>query len=155
MTVELEPMSDDRYTSWLPSQIEEYARDKVRAGIWSEVEAHDLSAAEMASILPAGLATPDHHVFIGTIDREEIGNIWFLTKATASGEEAFIYNIEVDPGRQGKGHGRALLESGERWCSDRGVAVIRLNVFAYNATAIKLYETSGYATTNMTMMKRL
>jgi hypothetical protein len=35
------------------------------------------------------------------------------------------------------------------------VTIVRLSVFAFNMTAISLYESSGYSVTNLNMMKRI
>jgi GNAT superfamily N-acetyltransferase len=155
MSVTLEPMSAERYVSWKAALIASYAEEKVRAGNWPEEGSLERSAAECAKELPDGLDSVGHDIFIGTVDGQEIGFLWLFTNPELSPPETFIFDIEVDAEHQGKGYGRGLLEAGERWCIGRGVTAMKLHVFGFNTTAIKLYETSGYEITNLNMTKRL
>jgi GNAT superfamily N-acetyltransferase len=45
---------------------------------------------------------------------------------------------------EGRGIGRALLQTVENWNREAGFRVLTLNVFASNAHAIAVYEKSGY-----------
>lgn len=148
-------MSNERYAAWLPVQIEEYAKEKIAAGIWVEMTAREMSAAEMAAQLPDGLSTDGHDLFAGRVGGIEVGNLWLWTHETSGGRETFIFNIEVDAAEQGKGYGRGMVEACELWCFEHGVMTIRLNVFGQNIKAIDLYRSSGFVTTNLNMMKKL
>ena len=148
-------MSADRFVSWNTALIASYAEEKVKAGNWPEEGSLERSAAECAKELPDGLGAVGHDIFIGTVNGEEIGFLWLFTNPELKLPETFIFDIEVSAEHQGKGYGRGLLEAGERWCVERGVTAIKLHVFGFNTTAIKLYETSGYEVTNLNMTKRL
>ena len=64
-------------------------------------------------------------------------------------------DISVDQGHRGKGHGRALLDALHDAARALGATSMTLNVFGDNATAIRLYESSGYAVTAQQMKKEL
>ena len=151
----LVPMTSERYEMWVLEQIEDYAADKIKAGIWPEWDARERSAAEMAQNLPDGVTTADHHLFVATVDGEEIGNVWLWADPASDGREVFIYNIEVYEPYRGRGLGRQLLRAAQQWAVDRGVESVRLNVFTHNSTAYRLYESEGYRTTNRNMVKRV
>ncbi len=155
MDVTLEPMTTDRFVQWRERQVVEYAKDKVKAGVWPKDGAMEASAAEIASLLPDGPDTAGHDLFVGVADGAEVGQLWLYTDPAALAPETFIYEIAIDEQHQGKGLGRGLLVAAESWCADRGVTIVRLNVFAFNMTAISLYESSGYTVTNLNMMKRI
>jgi GNAT superfamily N-acetyltransferase len=155
MTVTLEPMSAERFASWNEQQVRDYAQEKVDAGIWAQEDALASSAAEQDELLSDGLDTAGHDIFVATVGGEEVGNLWLFTNPVTRVRESFIYNIEVDETHRGKGLGRALLTAAEQWCITHGVTALRLNVFSFNTRAINLYESAGFAPTNMNMMKRI
>lgn len=148
-------MSADYYAAWNERLIVEYAREKVEAGVWTEEHAIDLSAAGQAETLPDGMQTPGHDLFVGVVDGEIVGNLWLFTDPKLPAPDTFIYDIEVVERHRGKGLGRALLTAAERWCAERGITTLRLNVFSFNKPAISLYESAGFTPTNMNMMKRI
>ncbi len=155
MDVTLEPMTADRFVQWREQEITEFAKDKVKAGVWPEDKAMEASAAEIASLLPDGPDTAGHDLFVAIADGTEVGQLWLFTDPEALAPETFIYEIAIDEEHQGKGLGRSLLAAAESRCAERGVKVVRLNVFAFNMTAISLYESSGYTVTDLRMMKRI
>jgi ribosomal protein S18 acetylase RimI-like enzyme len=59
-------------------------------------------------------------------------------------DEAYIQNIMVDPGRQGKGLGTALVDLAVVWCRTNGVKNIKLDVDTQNFPALKVYEKAGF-----------
>jgi GNAT superfamily N-acetyltransferase len=155
MTVILEPMTPERFASWIDQQIRDYAQGKVDAGIWAAEDALASSAAQHAALLPDDLDTPGHDLFVATVDGHEVGNLWLFTDPVTNVRETFIYNIEIDEQHRGKGLGRALLTAAEQWCAAHDVSALRLNVFTYNTTAVSLYESAGFVPTNTNMMKRI
>lgn len=65
------------------------------------------------------------------------------TPAT-NGISAYVQTIEVAPAYRGQGIGRTLLERVEASARDAIALVLWLHVEETNATAIRLYETSGF-----------
>jgi GNAT superfamily N-acetyltransferase len=148
-------MTAERYISWKSELIASYADEKVKAGNWPADGALERSEAETAKQLPDGLETAGHDVFVGMADGQEIGFLWLFTDPALAVPETFIYDIEVRAEHRGKGYGRGLLEAGERWCAEHGVPTLKLHVFGFNTTAIKLYESSGFEVTNLHMAKQI
>ena len=56
---------------------------------------------------------------------------------------------------RGKGYGKQAMLALEQWCMQEGLRRIALNVFAFNKTAIGLYESLGFQATNFQMKKDL
>ena len=148
-------MPEEYFAAWNERLVGEYAREKVEAGLWTEEHALELSRAEQAAALPAGLSTPGHDLFVAVLDGEVVGHLWLFTDPTQPVRDTFIYDIEILEPYRGRGLGRALLEAAESWCAEHGSASVRLNVFAPNTTARALYESAGYAPTSTHMMKRI
>lgn len=55
-----------------------------------------------------------------------------------------IDNVGVAEAHQGKGVGRALMQSAHEWAQARGLAEVELTVWEFNEAAIKFYEELGY-----------
>ena len=148
-------MPEEYFAAWNERLVGEYAREKVEAGLWTEEHALELSRAEQAAALPAGLSTPGHDLFVGVLDGEVVGHLWLFTDPRQPVRDTFIYDIEINESHRGRGLGRALLTAAEAWCAEHGSSSVRLNVFAPNFTARALYESAGYVPTSTHMMKRI
>ncbi|MCW2769538.1 MAG: family N-acetyltransferase [Aeromicrobium sp.] len=151
----LVPMSAERFGPWSAQLVVSYAREKVDSGSWLEDGAIERSRREQADLLPDGVDTPGHDLFVGTVDGQAVGVLWLFTDPDLTVPETYIYDIEVWPPHRGRGLGRELLEAAEGWCADHSIGVLRLHVFANNETAIGLYESSGFETTSLTMGKTI
>jgi ribosomal protein S18 acetylase RimI-like enzyme len=57
---------------------------------------------------------------------------------------ARLYSLAVKPGSSGRGIGSQLLAAAEGAARDRGAALLRLEVRADNADALRFYESHGY-----------
>ena len=148
-------MTSERFVTWNEHLVASYAQDKIDAGTWPEAGALERSARENDALLPQGVDTPGHDLFVATLDGREVGWLWLFTDAALPAPETFIYDIEIAEAERGRGHGRALLEAAEAWCADHSIGVLRLHVFAHNQTAVGLYESSGFETTDLTMAKHI
>jgi ribosomal protein S18 acetylase RimI-like enzyme len=151
--LQIRPMTTDEFDAFLERSIREYAAEHVRAGNWSPSQAEELAAQEMNDLLPNGVDTPGMLLLAAETARAGlIGIVWVeLWHRRTTG--AWIYDIEIIPEQRGRGYGRALLLAAEREVQKHGVKSIALHVFGGNAAAKKLYESSGYEVTSLSMRK--
>ena len=68
---------------------------------------------------------------------------------------AHIEVLAVDPGAQGRGVARALMDAAESWARAQGSRRISLNVWVQNGRARGLYEHLGYGPETMHYLKEL
>lgn len=154
--VSLEPMTQAEFDVWLPRVIVEYAHEHVVDGRWSEEEAVDKSRAEHETLLPQGLATPDHHLWsiVRSEDRKPVGILWVNMQQKPK-PHLFVYNIEVYPDFRRRGYAEAAMKELEVVARRMGAETIRLHVFGHNTAARPLYVKLGYEPTNIVMAKPL
>ena len=62
-----------------------------------------------------------------------------------SGPFIIAHRLCVSPGAQGQGVGRALMSDVENWAQERGYCQVRLDSFAPNLQAQRMYQRLGYA----------
>ncbi|AWB91843.1 GNAT family N-acetyltransferase [Aeromicrobium chenweiae] len=155
MSLTLQPMNAELFASWMRHVMGWYAQGKVEAGSWPEDGAVERALRENAEQLPQGLDTPHNDFFVGTVDDREVGYLWLYTDPAQTPPATAIQAIEVLEGERGQGLGRELLEAAEGWCADHSIQTLRLHVFGRNTTAINLYESAGFETTNVLMAKTI
>ena len=151
----LRPMTQEEYVAWRDRSEREYAAEIADARDLDADAATAQSAGEFAQLLPDGLESPDMHLFTAVVQDEPVGIGWFELRQRASGASAWIYDIRLDEDRRGRGLGRAFLEALHDAARRLGATSMALNVFGDNTTAIRLYQSSGYAVTAQQMRKDL
>ena len=150
----LRPISDAEFAAWTAHTIPAYAKDKVASGAWLEAEALEKSRAALEALLPAGKETKDNFLYSVVSEYgERVGMLWFAVKERAGSRIAYIYNIEVHPEHQRKGHAQRALQALEQEVLRLGLAGIALHVFGHNTSAQALYSKQGYVATNINMFK--
>ncbi len=90
--------------------------------------------------------TNPEDVLVAVVDGEVAGYLR-LAKAsrfTSSDHVLTINGVAVDPGRQRRGVGRALIEAAATEARSRGARRLTLRVFSPNAAARALYESAGF-----------
>ena len=150
-------MTRNEFDQWRDSVVRAFADEQVAAGAWSADEAVARATQANDALLPEGFATAGM-LFLraGLPDGTSVGVLWLgLTHPRGTPGCAFIYDIEIDEAHRGAGYGRALLAAADDAVRSRGLDAIELNVFADNARAIRLYETSGYRVVTQQMRKSL
>jgi ribosomal protein S18 acetylase RimI-like enzyme len=60
------------------------------------------------------------------------------------GHRGWVYYVAVDPHRQGKGYGRAIMNAAEDWLRTTGIEKLQLLVRPGNTQVKAFYESLGY-----------
>lgn len=155
--MQLVPMTGAEFDTYLHYLIPDYAAEHVRAGNWPVEEAADRAAEQIRRLLPEGVQTPDHFLYMlraHGID-QAVGLIWFGVRRDSARPLGFIYDIIVYEDFRRRGFGGQALRAIESKARDLGVKSIALHVFAHNHAARALYEQLGYAVTDLWMVKSL
>ncbi|GAA4023926.1 hypothetical protein GCM10022247_55440 [Allokutzneria multivorans] len=153
--VRLHPMTEAEYEPYRRRSIENYAAINVEAGNWGAERAQELAEAEYAELLPQGRTTPGHHHFTARDGDSVVGTLWIAERDERTGRFAYVYDIHVDEGARGKGHGEAIMRAAEAEARALCVDAIKLNVHGHNVAARSLYAKLGYGEVNILMTKRL
>lgn len=157
--VQLEPMSEAQFRSYLETAVHEYAQVHIKAGDCAPEHALALAQKDYQELLPEGLQSKNQFLFSvhdGAPDKtESIGMIWFAVKDGRAGRSAFIYDFSIREHLRGKGYGKKVMEKIEDLVQEMGIDRVNLNVFGYNHTARALYEKMGYQITGIGMTKIL
>ncbi|MGA3170839.1 MAG: GNAT family acetyltransferase [Chthoniobacteraceae bacterium] len=89
---------------------------------------------------------------VGILDGRLIASVM----AGYEGHRGWINYLAVDPGLQGNGYGRQIMERAEQLLRDRGCPKINLQVRATNHAVIEFYKRLGFVEdTVLSMGKRL
>jgi len=153
-TASLRPLRRDEYAALLERALVLYADDMIAAGVDPEV-ARSKSERDHAALLPDGVDTPGHSLYAIDAGGERVGYLWLAEREGELGRNLFVYAVEVDEGRRGRGLGRAAMLFAEDEARRRGFPKIALNVFGGNDAARRLYDSLGYRETAVYMEKAL
>lgn len=154
-TVRLRAMTSDEYQAYLDQRVPEYGADKARSGEFDPETANERARQEFDALLPDGRDTPGHLIFTAdSADGEPVGGLWLALPSDAR-RMAWVFDIWVSVGQQGRGYGRAIMLAGESQLRARDVTELGLNVFGDNPTAIHLYDSLGFRVTAQQMSKSL
>lgn len=155
--VTLDPMTEAEYDTFEAATVPDFARQKVTSGEWTEEEALQLSRADHERLLPEGRKSPNQHLFtVRDADSgEAVAMLWLALRMKAGRIEGYIYNIEVREGQRGRGYGRATMLAAIEEARELGAETVGLHVFGHNAPARALYQSLGFAETNVSMSLEL
>jgi len=71
------------------------------------------------------------------------------------GHRGWVYYLAVDPARQGRGLGRAIMHAAERWLAARGVWKLQLLIREENVAVQRFYERLGYRDVKTVCMQKI
>jgi ribosomal protein S18 acetylase RimI-like enzyme len=146
-------MRPDEFPSFMEASKRAYAEGIETQGGQTAEFAMKKSQQDHATILPDGLDTADHAIFVVEADGERVGVLWIAARESGGRRVCFIYDIEIDAGFRGRGYGKAAMLLAEEEARRRGLARIELNVFGGNDVARGLYRSLGYVETSVQMAK--
>jgi ribosomal protein S18 acetylase RimI-like enzyme len=154
-TLSLRPLRPDEYPGFVAASKDGYARDITEHGGFGDEFARKKSEDDFAAVLPAGIETPGHGIFIVEADGERVGVLWVAERELGARQVLYIYDIEIDEAHRGRGYGRIAMLLAEEEARARGLTRIELNVFGGNHVARGLYRSLGYVETSVQMAKDL
>jgi ribosomal protein S18 acetylase RimI-like enzyme len=143
------------YAAWRDIELTEYARDISENGDTPVDAARHKAKADMAEILPQGLDTPNHWMFVLEVEGAPAGRLWLAEREIDGRRAMFIFDIHVDEAYRGRGFGRAAMQLVEREALARDIHRVELNVFGGNTVARGLYRSLGYLERSVRMAKDL
>jgi ribosomal protein S18 acetylase RimI-like enzyme len=154
--MKITPMSEAEYDVWAPRSCAGYAADKMRASSLTKAEADKIAQADFERLLPDGLKSKDNFLFALKDEKQNLaGFSWFVVRDPEENRRAFVCDIVVEEAYRGKGYGKQLMLFMENEAKKMGLKRIGLHVFGFNKTAIGLYQSLGYETTDLVMDKSL
>ncbi len=155
--VDLRPMTEDEYRAWLAADFPRYAEAMVRAGYWAEERAFERSRADHDRLLPQGLATPDHYLYM--IEESELGAgvgvPWLGVDRRSKRPSGFIYDLFVEGPHRRRGYATGAMRAPEDKARELGLSSLALHVSASKEGARRLYERLGYAVRGFNMGRPL
>jgi ribosomal protein S18 acetylase RimI-like enzyme len=151
----LRPMRPDEFPAFLEASKRSYAEGIATQGDRTEEFARQKSEEDHAAILPNGLDTPGHAIFVVEAEGERVGLLWLAERELGGRQVYFVYDVEIDAAHRGKGYGRGAMLLAEEEARSRGLSRIELNVFGGNDVARGLYRSLGYVETSAQMAKDL
>ncbi|MEX0709894.1 MAG: GNAT family N-acetyltransferase [Chloroflexota bacterium] len=154
-TVRLRPIRTEEFPAFWEASKAGYAHGIEVHGGQSHAAAQRKADADMATVLPKGLETPGHTIFLVEADGEAVGRLWLAERESGGRRALFVYDITIDDEHQGRGFGRAAMRLAEAEARARGMWRIELNVFGGNDVARGLYRSLGYVETSVQMAKDL
>jgi ribosomal protein S18 acetylase RimI-like enzyme len=155
--IQLVPMTEAEYQTYLAAMIREYADDHIQAGRWQPDEALERAAEEFRQYLPEGVATTDNYLYCLKDEAlgMKVGILWLARIKRGVQPIMFIYDIAIDEPQRRKGYGEQAMRAAEERAKALGLDTIALHVFGHNHAARALYEKLGYQITNINMAKKL
>ena len=154
-TIRLRPMTPEEFPAFVASSKAGYAHDIEVHGGQTREGALAKAEADFPAILPQGLDTPGHAISVVEADGTAVGRLWLGERELGGRRSLYIYDISIDPERQGRGYGRAVMRLAEEEARSRSIGRIELNVFGGNDVARNLYRSLGYTETSLQMAKDL
>jgi ribosomal protein S18 acetylase RimI-like enzyme len=154
MAAELRPLSESGLPGFLARANAEYRRERIEAGDSPEY-ADERVASSNEQYFPGGRPAEGQLVFEVVESGETVGMLWLGVIDRARPNEWWVFDIEIDEGHRGQGHGRAAMQLAEGVAREHGATKLGLNVFGHNTVAQRLYASLGYDVTAINMAKPL
>lgn len=149
------PLRPGEYAAWYRHVTDGYAHDIQVNGGADPQAAHRKAERDMRVVLPGGLETPDHEILVLEAAGERVGILWVGRREIDERAVLYVWDVEIDETRRGKGLGRDAMLLVEELARARGLARIELNVFGGNEVARRLYRSLGYVERAVSMAKDL
>jgi ribosomal protein S18 acetylase RimI-like enzyme len=143
----------DEYGEWLERGIADFARQSADSNCIPITEALTQSRQIYRSMLPQGMDTPQHEFLQLRVAGDRVAGLWL--QHNPARPETFVCKVETDSRYRRKGYGRAAMRLAEQRAVLHRMPRIRLNVFARNETANRLYRSLGYHVDTEFRVKRL
>jgi len=147
----LEKMTVKDFDTIKGKMIKDYAKDKVRVGHWSEIEALELSKEALEKILKNGIETPNHYLLNVLEGKTTVGFIWM----NEINNEIFVNVICIFEKYQEKEYESKFIAILEEKAVKLDIKKINIHSYGYNKKNIEVYKNMGYGITDIYLNKGL
>ncbi|MFJ9290679.1 GNAT family N-acetyltransferase [Bacillus sp. 7705b] len=156
MALTLEDMTVEEFEAFRGMSVQNYAKQNIQSGTWTEKEAFEKSEQAYEKMIPNGRNSSNHFFWNIRNDLgENIGWLWLYADPHHPQKEAFIYSFGLYEAFRGKGLAQLALRALDDKARQMGAERLALHVFAHNETAVHLYQKMGYIMTNIKMRRQL
>ena len=145
-------MTNKEFKNYYDYAVNNYAKEKIRAGNWSKENAKELSRKTFQKLLPKGLETKNNYLYSIYNENNHIGYIWFKINHD-NYKVIFLCDIVILNEYRGIGYGTETMKLFERKAKELDCNKIQLHVFNHNTAAVSLYKKLDYEITNIRMEK--
>lgn len=153
--IRLDPMTEAEYDAFMAWSRPRYAENKVRTGAWTPEEAAQRSEADHARLLPQGLRTPGHFLYIvRNAAGQAVGEVWYGLEQRDR-PSLFIYWIGIGEEHRRHGYASEVLRRLEEDAKTHGVDAVVLHVFGDNTVAQAVYAKAGFEVSDLQMVRWL
>lgn len=147
-------MSQEDFEKYQSIEIPRYAKENEKPRGMSKEEALEFSKKSFSNLLPNGINTPGHF-FFKLEDETRIGTLWLFIREEKNRKSLFVYNIEIEENRRGKGFGKLAMQKVCEFAKEKNCQSVELHVFGHNLVARNLYTSLGFEPTSIVMKKTL
>ena len=151
MPLALRPVADAELPDWAQASYRFYVTDLVTHGGMSQEDAEAKARRDQADLLAGKRPGPGHHLFFIEEDGAVVGRLWFAEREFG----IWLYQIDIDEDKRGRGLGRAGMKLFEDEARRLGGNELWLNVSGGNDVARSLYRSLGYGEMSVHMSKKL
>lgn len=149
------PMTVQEFERWRERSQRDYAADVARASGCDAATAQERAERSFAELLPHGLDTARTWLLrVLDDDGAPVGVLW-LGPHPQRPDAAYVFDVEIDAERRGRGLGRAAMLAAEEQVRAAGITELSLNVFGFNERARRLYDALGYRVVSTQLSKTL
>ncbi len=154
-SITLRAMTPAEYPAWREHSTAAFASELSQAHSAPLEQALARAEQQYEDYLPDGLDT-DGMLLRVVVDEHgvDVGVLWIGRHLQRAGM-GFVWEIEIYELYRGRGLGRATMLAAEDLAREQGWSSIALSVFGFNTTARRLYESLGYGTVAVQMVKHL
>jgi len=86
---------------------------------------------------------------------EAVGYLWIGQDVTTDPGAWWVWDVLINADQRGQGYGRTAMLLSEEYARTQGAHSLGLSVFGFNTGARELYDSLGYETTSVKMLKKL
>lgn len=153
--VRLDPMTPAEFESFRKFSVDNYAAALCRNLKITYRAALEMARQESTETLTHGLHTSGHYFYTvrSYAEKEDVGYVWYVVNEKR--KSAFLYDIYLMEQFRGRGLAKVVLAQVEAVLKRKEVQHFRLNVFADNLQARRLYEEMDFQPSSTIMQKQL
>ncbi len=155
--IRLEPMTEKVFEEFKQISQRAYALEFSETENLAFNDTVKIASEQFNKLLPQGHQTSDQFFFeaFNEMNGDSIGYLWLGIQERFGRKITSINHIIIRSDHRGQGWGKALMKAVEAEAKRHGSERVRLHVFQRNTIALRLYESMGFKTTSLDMVKTL